>query len=312
MNPEHGYHKPVLLQNVIKGLAVKPDGIYLDCTLGGGGHFNHLVDLLGKNGIAIGIDRDPTALKWVMDRIKNNKKRVLLEQSSFSEFDKVLNKYSIKKIDGILLDLGLSSRQIDDTQRGFSYKENSKLDMRMNPGDDITAEEILISTNEDELADILKEFGEIRNPGRMARVLVNYSKEHGIHSSDDLRKCLECEYGAPIKFKILAKVFQALRIAVNNELNELRICLKKAVSYLNNGGRLVVIAYHSLEDRIVKNFFRDNEKKCICKPNELICKCDIVPKLKRITRKAVKPSNSEICLNSRARSARLRIAEKII
>lgn len=312
MIPDYGYHKPVLLQEVIRGLAVKPDGIYLDCTLGGGGHFNHLVDRLGKNGTAVGIDRDPSALKWVKEHSRNSQKRVVLEQSLFSGFDAILRKYSIDKVDGILLDLGLSSHQIDDAARGFSYKTNSKLDMRMNPDDDVTAEKILAFYDEDELADILRDYGEIRNPGRMAHTLVTCGRDHAITSSDELRTCLEREYGAPIKFKVLSKVFQALRIAVNNELEELKICLTKALSYLNKGGRMVVIAYHSLEDSIVKKIFRDNEKQCICDPGEPVCTCNIKPKLRRVNRRVIKPSDREVHLNNRSRSARLRIAEKII
>lgn len=306
------YHVPVLIEESIKGLSIKPEGIYLDCTLGGGGHFRRLANMLDRQGIAIGIDRDPEAVKWVRDHFPNVISRLIIEQSKFSDFDKVLKKYSIKNIDGLLIDLGFSSRQVDNPHRGFSYKVDAQLDMRMDPQDERTAEKIIADSNEEELAEILKEYGEVRNPQRMAAAIVRFSRKQRITTSGDLRRCLENEYGTPIKYKMLSKLFQALRIAVNNELEELRICLNKAVKYLNKGGRLVVIAYHSIEDRIAKNFMRDYEQQYVCKPNEPICKCDKPSVLRRINRKAYRASINEINRNQRARSARLRIAEKVI
>jgi 16S rRNA (cytosine1402-N4)-methyltransferase len=182
----------------------------------------------------------------------------------------------------------------------------------MNPDDDLTAEKLIAYSSEEELAGLLREYGEIRNSRRMARSIGRFCKERSIITSDDMRECLEREYGTPIKFKMLSKVFQALRIAVNDELEELGTCLKKAVDYLNKSGRLVVIAYHSLEDRIVKNFIKDNEKQCVCEPEEPVCKCNIAPKLKRINKRVYRASDVEVSNNRRARSARLRIAEKIV
>lgn len=306
------YHVPVLLEESIKGLSIKPGGIYLDCTLGGGGHFRKLANMLDGQGIAIGIDRDPEAVTWVRDHFPNGISRLIIEQCKFSDFDKVLKKHSIKNIDGLLIDLGLSSRQVDSPHRGFSYKLDAKLDMRMDPQDELTAEKIIADSSEEELSRILKDYGDVRNPQRMAAVIVRFSKRQGITTSGDLRRCLEGEYGTPLKYKVLSKLFQALRIAVNNELGELRTCLNKAAMYLRKGGRLVVIAYHSIEDRIVKNFIREYEQQCVCQPHEPICKCNNLSVLKRINRKAGRASSIEINKNQRARSARLRIAEKVI
>ncbi len=311
MKKHETYHIPVLLRECIEGLAIKSDGVYLDCTVGGGGHFSEIFKMLNSKGTAIGIDRDPVAIEWVREYCDKTQSRVILEQSTFSHFDTVLEKHGIKELDGMILDLGISSRQIDDLQRGFSYKTRAPLDMRMNPADMITAEKILSESSCDELAFILQEYGEVRNAPRMADTIVNFLKMQPITNSEELRKCLEQEYGSPVKYKVLSKVFQALRIAVNNELEELRLCLSKAVCYLQKGGRLVVIAYHSLEDRIVKKFIRENEQACICPPHEPICRCDKVQLLKRINRKAYCASTTEIKKNSRARSARLRIAEKV-
>ncbi len=307
------FHKPVLLNETLEGLSIKQDGIYLDCTLGGGGHFKQIVNMLNEEGVAVGIDRDSTAIGWVKKNLGKAKPRIIIEQEMFSNFNKVLSKNSISGVDGILLDLGVSSQQIDNVKRGFSYKSHAKLDMRMNMQDNTTAEDIIANSSKEQLIKILHEYGEIRNPERMAAVIYRFSKTHRIVTSTDLKTCLENEYGTPIKFKILSKVFQALRIAVNNELEELQNCLIKAVEYLNKGGRLVVIAYHSLEDRIVKNFIRDKESlggnQNFLQTNKNYNRHQI---LKRINKKIYRPSNVEIKNNSRARSARLRIAEKVI
>jgi len=306
------YHVPVLLEESIEGLAIKPDGIYVDCTLGGGGHYRKLAEMLDKKGIAIGVDRDPEALAWVRNHLPCAKSQVLLEQSAFSQFDTVLKKHSIEKIDGLLIDLGLSLRQIDNPHRGFSYKTNTALDMRMDPQSGMTAEKIIAESSEEELTRILHDYGEIKNPRRMASAIARFSRNRKIQTSGDLRECIESEYGSPVKYKVLSKLFQALRIAVNDELAELRTCLHKAVEYLNKGGRLVVIAYHSLEDRIVKNFMRDCEQKCVCQPFEPVCRCNKPALLRRITRKAIRASLSEVQRNPKARSALLRISEKVL
>jgi len=292
-------------------LAVNPEGTYLDCTLGGGGHFGGIVERLDGRGTAIGIDRDGESIQWVGDHATAAKPRILLEQCRFSEFDVILHKHAIQWVHGILIDLGVSSRQIDDPRRGFSYKTDAKLDMRMNPDEGTTAESIVSGCGAEELSSLLKEYGEVHNPRRMAEAVTRFAKERTIATSGDLRECLEREYGAPVKYKVLSKVFQALRIAVNNELDELRVCLSKTLRYLAPGGRLAVIGYHSLEDRIVKNFMRDNEPRCICPPHQPVCRCQRPGLLRRVSRKAVRASAAEIQNNSRARSAVLRVAEKV-
>ncbi len=308
---EDDYHIPVLLEETIQGLNLKPDGTYVDCTMGGGGHFKRIIQHLHDQGCAIGIDRDPHAISRCRNRFADSSVQVIIEQVPFSQFDIVLNNHRITNVQGILLDLGVSSAQLDTVSRGFSYKEQTTLDMRMDPNQKITAQELLASTSKTELVQILAEYGEVRNPERMAQVLYKASKVKKIETTEDLKRCLEREYGAPLNFKMLSKLFQALRIAVNDELNELKNCLHKAIDYLSEGGRLVVLAYHSLEDRIVKNFFREKEIDCHCDAAKLHCQCVGVQQLRRITRKAIKASQKEISLNTRARSVRLRIAEKV-
>lgn len=305
------YHQPVLLEEGIAGLAIKPDGVYLDGTVGGGGHFSKIIERLDASGTAIGIDRDAEAIAWIHNRIGQPRCRVIIEQNTFSQFDMVLQKHAIRSVDGILLDLGVSSHQIDDPGRGFTYREDAPLDMRMNQQQQVTAASVLADSSLESLGLLLQEYGEVKNAHRMAEAIIGYVKGHGLETTGDLRECLEREYGTPIKYKLLAKVFQALRIAVNDELQELRTCLAKAVDYLATKGRLVVIAYHSLEDRIVKTFFQTCEQTCDCVPNQPVCTCNKVALLKRINRKVYRASHDEVARNRRARSARLRIAERI-
>jgi len=304
------YHEPVLLQETMEALNIKADGTYLDGTLGGCGHFRALLGALSKEGTAVGIDRDSDALDYSRPKTASAPCQVILEQSRFSEFDLVLENHNIGKIDGAYLDLGVSSYQIDNRERGFSYSLDGDLDMRMNPREGQPARQLLTEINEPELERILSEYGEIHNPRRMARAI---SKNRGaLNTSGDLLRCLKKEYGPNIKPKVLAKLFQALRIAVNDELQELEIFLEKIPSYLRNGGRLVIISYHSLEDRRVKVFFRDAEKSCVCPPENMVCTCNHPAMFKRISRRAVVASDLEVKNNPRARSARLRVAERIV
>ncbi len=305
------YHVPVLLEECMSGLALKKDGVYLDGTMGGGGHYWRIADHLNESGIAVGLDQDAEAVTWVQERNDNHTCRKIITQAQFSDFDMVLKQNAIKSLDGALLDLGVSSHQLDDLQRGFAYKAPAPLDMRMNRNDTATAASLLAESSPETLTRLLADFGEVRNASRMADAILRFSRERTIATSDDLRECLEREYGSPIKFKVLSKVFQALRIGVNNELEELRLFLSKIGAFLNTGGRLVIIAYHSLEDRMVKNFLKESEKQCVCPPREPVCRCNKVPSFKRINRKVYHPSAGEIETNPRARSARLRIAERL-
>ncbi|MFP4163244.1 MAG: 16S rRNA (cytosine(1402)-N(4))-methyltransferase RsmH [Chitinispirillaceae bacterium] len=304
------YHTPVLLQEVLNLLSIKENGAYLDGTLGGGGHFRAIAERLSDTGVVIGIDRDREALENVEARKLDVKPKVILEQTRFSSFDQVLEKNGLKKVDGLLVDLGVSSKQIDAADRGFSYMQEADLDMRMDQESGISARELLKTVDEEELADILSKYGEIRNPGRMARAIKVYMKQHEIETSTDLRNCIVGEYGSSVKIQVFAKLFQALRIAVNSELEELRVFLSKSLKYLNRGGRLAVISYHSLEDRMVKEFIREAEESCICPPELPMCRCNKPVYLKRVNRKIVTASGEEIERNPRSRSARLRVAER--
>ncbi len=311
MRDSGGYHQPVLLEECIEGLAIKSGGLYVDGTLGGGGHFVAILDRLADNGIAVGLDRDPQALEHAQERIKSRKDQAILVKARFSEVDTILRDHDLRKADGLLLDLGISSRQIDEPSRGFSYTQNASLDMRMDPSDTNSASDLIIASDAEELGRILGDYGEIRNPLRMAEALKDWSKKHGIHTSADLKECLQAEYGKVLENKILAKIFQALRIAVNQELRELRTVLEKSELVLRTGGRLVVMSYHSLEDRMVKRFIAEAERSCICPPELPVCRCEHSPSFKRITRRAVRASEQEIAQNPRSRSARLRIAERL-
>jgi len=305
------YHIPVMLHECMQALNIRPDGIYLDCTMGGGGHFREIIARLNTAGTAIGIDRDADAVACCAELSIAAQPSVIIRQSRFSDFDMVLDSLNIPAIDGILLDLGVSSHQLFADERGFSYMRNVRLDMRMNADDSCTAADILRSSTEDELTKILREYGEIQNPARMSATIKKFMQHGEMNTAQDLRTCIEQEYGRNVKIKVYAKLFQALRIAVNGELDELQRCCNKSQKYLRAGGRLVVMSYHSLEDRIVKNFMRDNEKGCTCLPGMPVCVCGNKPLLKRISHKAIIPMENEIDHNAASRSARLRVAEKI-
>ena len=310
-NNRFPYHVPVLLKESIHALALKPRGTYVDCTLGDGGHFQAIIDRLGPGATAIGIDRDPEAILRCAEHIDRKEVTVLFKQERFSRFDIVLSDLCIDAVDGILLDLGLSTRQIAVDSRGFSYLRDVKLDMRMDPQDTVTAADILRDADQKELVRIFSEYGEMRNPSRMAEAILRSRQKNALLTSEDLKRCLRGEYGDHLNIKMLAKLFQALRIAVNDELSELAHCCERATEKLLPGGRLAVIAYHSLEDRIVKNFIRDAEKTCQCPEAAIVCECGKKRLLKRITKKAIKASALEVARNPSSRSARLRVAEKV-
>jgi 16S rRNA (cytosine1402-N4)-methyltransferase len=320
-----GYHVPVLLNEVLElfagGVSAAPpsDGplVYVDGTLGGGGHFRAVIDALSKGAgardiVAIGIDRDAEAIENAR-RIGFGGVRaeVMLEQSRFSEFDAVLRKLGIDKVHGLFVDLGVSSRQIDVAGRGFMYMGDAPLDMRMDQGGGVTAAEFLERGDEGEIASALEAYGEIRNAPRMAAAIKDYMRHDKIRTSADLKACLEREYGPNLKIQVLAKLFQALRIAVNGELSELRAFLDKSADRLCGGGRIAVLSYHSLEDRMVKGFFRAAEGACACAPGLPVCDCGRPALLRRVNRKAVTAPEEEVARNPRSRSARLRVAERI-
>jgi 16S rRNA (cytosine1402-N4)-methyltransferase len=309
MSNQEFYHEPVLKSEIVSLLVTDKKGIYLDCTLGGGGHFRAVAECLEPDATMIGIDRDSDAIQWNLNNPVHTPIRVIIEQCPFSEFDKVLEKHTISAVNGMLLDLGVSSWQIDNKDRGFSFMGDGELDMRMNRSCGISAAEFIASCSEAVLFDVLDKYGEVQNAKRMARTIKQCS--FPIVTTLDLKNCLTNEYGPNLKYKVLAKVFQAIRIAVNDELGELQRFLEKAVQYLKPSGRIAVMAYHSLEDRIVKEFFRAGEHGCICPPSQPICTCNKLASLKRITRKSLQADEAEIARNPRSRSVRVRVVEKI-
>lgn len=308
---ETGYHIPVLLNEVLELLVTDVNGVYVDGTLGGGGHFRAIGQSVSEKATVIGIDRDQQALEnFNKTGLSGISAKVIIERSRFSQFDSVLQNNGIDKVQGLFVDLGVSSRQIDEPERGFMYMKESALDMRMDSSAGLTAAELLEESRENDLAEILEKYGEIRNAKRMASVIKSYMKHNKILTSADLKACIVKEYGANVKIQVFAKLFQALRIAVNGELEELAVFLEKSVKYLAAGGRLAVISYHSLEDRMVKEFIRKAEEACECAPDIPVCKCKKQVLFKRVNRKAVIASDEEIKVNSRSRSARLRVARR--
>jgi 16S rRNA (cytosine1402-N4)-methyltransferase len=301
-----------MVREAMEALAVRPGGAYLDATAGGGGHLKEIAARLDNRGTIIGIDRDPDAIAWISAHRERGGATVVLEQCPFSHFDTVLSRHHIGPVDGMLLDLGVSSHQIDTQERGFSYMKTSDLDMRMDPAAGIGAAEFCARSGEDELARVLSAYGDITNPLRMARAIKTCAARRPLRTSADLVACLRNEYGPLFPVKVIAKVFQALRIAVNGELDELAACLSKAIPNVKHGGRIVVISYHSLEDRIVKNFFRDGEQGCICPPVLPRCVCGKRIMLKRVNKKVIVPATAEVEKNPRARSARLRAAQVVV
>lgn len=309
MNTEREYHKPVLLNEVLENLVADKNGRYCDCTLGGGGHLRAIAALTGPDAVLIGIDRDADAIEWNRNNPYATSSKVVFSQNVFSNFDIVLKENGIDGVDGVLLDLGVSSFQIDNIGRGFSYMRESELDMRMNKNDQFSAADWIENTSVEELTSVLENYGEINNAKRMAAAIKKSSLP--LRSSSDLKSCLAKEYGHSLKPDILARIFQAIRIAVNDELNELKRFLSKVYGALRMNGRLGVISYHSLEDRIVKDFIREAEKSCICPKEQPICTCKKDILFKRISKKAIKPTYEEIKTNPRSRSARLRVAQKV-
>jgi 16S rRNA (cytosine1402-N4)-methyltransferase len=312
MSERNGYHIPVLLDELLSLFLHKTSGVFLDGTLGGGGHFWAMAERLDTTSTLIGIDRDPEAIAWNRGRSRNCRPAIIIEQSAFSEFDRILAKHHFTAIDGILLDLGVSSRQIDESGRGFSYQRDADLDMRMDPASGIPAHEFITRADDAELARVLRDYGEVKGALRIARSLKEWGRKKNLNSSLDMRQWCSQTFGGGVSINLLARIFQALRIAVNDELGELKRFLDKVLDFLNPGARLAVIAYHSLEDRMVKEFIRLNERTCVCPPELLRCQCNAQPLLKRLTRKALRPTQAETERNRRARSARLRIAERTV
>lgn len=307
------HHVSVLLEECLQGLAIKPEGIYVDGTLGGAGHSSRIAASL-TTGRLIGIDRDLVALAAAGERLAPYADRVTLVHSNFCEMDTVLEKLGIPGVDGILLDLGVSSPQLDDGSRGFSYMVDAPLDMRMDSSDVLNAYTVVNTWPYEELRRILYEYGEERYAPQIASAICKRRETHVIETTLELVEVIRSamppaalrEKQHPAK-----RSFQAIRIAVNDELNSVAQAMERAIPLLNPGGRLAVITFHSLEDRIVKNAMASAAKGCTCPPSFPVCVCGKKPKVKIITRKPIVSGEEELARNPRARSAKLRICEKI-
>lgn len=307
------HHVSVLLEECIEGLNIRPDGIYVDGTLGGAGHSSRIAAKL-TSGRLIGIDRDPVALAAAGKRLEPYKDRVTLVHSNFCEMRQVLKDLDIPGVDGILLDLGVSSPQLDDAARGFSYMADAPLDMRMNSEDSLTAEEVVNTWPKEELARILFEYGDERYSRKIADAICRRREEKPIRTTFELVDIIKGAMPAAAlreKQHPAKRSFQAIRIAVNDELGSVERLMEDAVDLLNPGGRLCIITFHSLEDRIVKLGMAKAAKGCTCPPEFPVCVCGKKAKVNIISRKPIVSTDEELEVNPRARSAKLRICEKI-
>ena len=307
-------HISVLLDETIEGLNINPDGIYVDGTLGGGGHSYEILKRLSGKGRLIGVDQDGEALEAAGERLYEFKDKVQLVRSNYSEIETILTDLGISKVDGIVLDLGVSSYQIDNLERGFSYKADSLLDMRMDKRQVLSAADVVNGYTEDQLYYMLRDYGEEKFARKIAQAIVEARRKEPIATTGQLSNIVK--ETVPTRYQIkkghpAKKTFQAIRIEVNNELNILRETLGTMIDHLNPGGRICVITFHSLEDRIVKLNFRENENPCTCPPDFPVCVCGKKSKGKVITRKPITPSEEEIERNKRAKSSKLRIFERV-
>lgn len=308
-------HKSIMLEETIESLCIRPDGIYVDGTLGGGGHSFAVASKLDAGGRLIGIDQDGDAIEAATRRLEPYRDRVTIVRSNYAQMKNVLAELSIPKVNGILLDLGVSSYQLDNGERGFTYREDVPLDMRMDLRQSRTARDIVNDYSEMELFHMIRDYGEDKFAKNIAKHIVAARQEQPIETTGQLcdiiraaiPKKVRATGGHPAK-----KTFQAIRIELNHELEVLKDHLEEMIDLLDDGGRLCVITFHSLEDRIVKNIFRTCEKPCICPPEFPICTCGRVSKGRVITRKPIVPGEKELEENSRSKSAKLRVFERVV
>ena len=307
-------HKSVLLQECIDALNIRPDGIYLDGTLGGAGHSSQIARRLTEGGRLIGVDRDRTALAAAKERLAPYADRVTLVHSNFAEIDAILDSLGIPAVDGMLFDLGVSSPQLDDASRGFSYMADAPLDMRMDKDDALTAGEVVNTWPQGELRRILYDYGEERYAPQIAAAICRAREKAPVETTLELVDIIRSAMPAQAlreKQHPAKRSFQAIRIAVNDELGAVSRMMQAAVGRLNPGGRLAVITFHSLEDRIVKSEMQQAARGCICPPEFPVCVCGKKPLVKLVTRKPIVSGPAELEENPRARSAKLRVAEKL-
>ena len=302
-------HVPVLLDEVIAGLQAQRGGYFVDCTVGLGGHAAAILEKISPSGRLLGIDADPEAIKASQDKLSDYGEAVTLVNDNFVNLEDICKRYHFHPVDGILFDLGVSSLQLDTAERGFSFHLDAPLNMRFDPGQGLTASDIVNSFSEQELAKLIEKYGEERHSRRIARYIV---QNRPIVTTVELASLVkQATSGKRAKIHPATRTFMAIRIAVNSELQNLELALKQTINLLRPGGRLTVISYHSLEDRIVKQFMRSAASSCLCPPGTVVCRCGHVPTLKLISRKVIKPTSLEIESNPRSRSAKLRIAERL-
>jgi len=302
-------HIPVLLKEVLEALQVKPVELYVDCTLGPGGHAKAILENSQPGGMLLGIDADPGATSLARTTLADYAESTVIINDNFANLERICRENDFLPVQGILFDLGISSVQLAASDRGFSFQQDSLLDMRFDSGQQLTASDIVNTYPKDELAHVIWTYGEERHSRRIARHIVN---NRPIHSTLELASIIEQAIGRRTgRIHPATRTFMALRIAVNHEMNNLAAALEQAADCLNHKGRLVVISYHSLEDRIVKQFMIRESKGCLCPQLTPICECGHKPTLKLISKKVITPSLSEIALNPRSRSAKLRVAERL-
>ena len=308
-------HRPVLLEETIESLKIRPDGIYVDGTLGGAGHASQVCKRLSEKGRFVGIDQDDCALQAAGERLKEFGKNVRIDcvKSNYCQMKSVLENLGIDKVDGILLDIGVSSYQLDNVERGFTYREDAPLDMRMDQSSSFSAKDVVNQYDEMQLYRVIRDYGEEKFAKNIAKHIVAARQEKEIETTGELIEIIKASIPAKVRATgghPAKRTFQAIRIEVNRELEVLQDSIDEMIDLLNDGGRLCIITFHALEDRIVKNKFRENEDPCICPKNFPVCVCGRKSKGKVITRKPIVPSEQEVEENKRSKSSKLRVFEK--
>ena len=314
VNPDHREreHIPVLKKLVLDYLITDPEGIYVDCTVGGGGHAEAILELLGKSGVLIGLDIDADAVEATHTRVARFGEKKNVFQADFSKLKNILEEHNAAHVAGVLFDFGLSSLQLDAPERGFGYRHDGPLDMRLNRDQSKDARDVVNWYTRNELTRVFRDYGEERYANRISRAVIRAREGGPIESTSQLAEIVRSAIPPrSLQHKTLSRIFQAIRIEVNDELCRLKKGLVEAIDSLRTGGRIVTIAYHSLEDRIVKSIFSEKSKGCTCPPDLPVCACHPTTELKLLTRGALRPDDEEVQRNSRARSARMRVAQKV-
>ncbi len=306
-------HVPVMLGECIDGLDIKPDGVYLDCTLGGGGHSEKIVSQL-QGGKLIAVDKDIEAIKSSQARLSEYKDKIIYIHDDFKNVISHLDEMGVEKLDGVLIDLGVSSYQLDNAERGFSYNADAPLDMRMDQGQYLSAKQVVNEYSQEKLADIIWQYGEDKLSRAIAKGIVEYRNKKEIETTGELAKIVEQAYPAKLRWKFgnpCKRTFQAIRIEVNGELKDLGEVIEDLSIRLKTGGRICIITFHSLEDRIVKRAFVQLNKECVCPPHQPICTCGKRREIEIVTKKPLVASDRELEENSRSSCAKLRIATRV-